>query len=133
MTPPSPYLGGTITDILSSVTHGASGDFWRASCGWLGCQARGIGIDGKTALVVDGNGVATLHGAGAVYFLRTTTTPEVCQKNDPLTFRDVDVFRLSVAGSTFNLATWTGASGMAYSLSAVEGVLISTQVGGEIY
>jgi cyanophycinase len=100
--------------------------------GWAD-QARGIGIDGKTALAVEGNGVATLHGFGAVYFLRTTTFPEVCQKNTPLTFRDVDVIRLSGAGSTFNLRTWRGNSGTAYSLSAVEGELISTQPGGGIY
>lgn len=100
--------------------------------GWAG-QARGIGIDGMTALAVDGNGLATLHGAGAVYFLRTTTFPEVCQKNTPLTFRDVAVYRISGAGSTFDLVSWSGSNGTAYSLSAVEGVLVSTQPGGGIY
>ncbi|OGO37057.1 MAG: hypothetical protein A2W35_11810 [Chloroflexi bacterium RBG_16_57_11] len=131
-----PFLQGTITDshFVERDRMGRLVTFLARILqdGWAG-QARGIGIDGKTALAVDGNGVATLHGAGAAYFLRTTTTPEVCQKNDPLTFRDVDVFRLSGAGSTFNLASWTGASGTAYSLSAVEGVLTSTQPGGEIY
>lgn len=131
-----PDLGGTITD-----SHFAERDRMGRLVtflarilqdGWAD-QARGIGIDGKTALAVDGNGVATLHGDGAVYFLHTTTFPEHCQKNDPLTFRDVEVFRLSGVGSTFDLAAWTGASGTAYSLSAVEGVLISTQARGEIY
>jgi len=86
-----------------------------------------------TALAVDGNGAATLHGVGAVYFLRTTNFPQVCLKNTPLTFRDVQVYRLSGAGSTFDLGTWTGSSGMAYSLSAVEGMLVSTQPDGAIY
>jgi cyanophycinase len=131
-----PYLQGTITDshFVERDRMGRLVTFLARILqdGWAN-QARGIGIDGKTALAVDGNGIATLHGAGAVYFLRTTTAPEVCQKNTPLTFRDVEVFRLSGAGSTFDLATWTGTSGLAYSLSAVEGALISTQKGGEIY
>ena len=80
-------------------------------------------------------GMVSQHctASGAVYFLRTTTFPEHCQKNDPLSLRDVEVFRLSGAGSTFDLTSWTGANGTAYSLSAVEGVLISTQANGEIY
>ena len=131
-----PYLQGTITDshFVERDRMGRLVTFLARILqdGWAD-QARGIGIDGKTALAVDGNGVATLHGTGAVYFLRTTTTPEVCQKNTPLTFRDVEVFRLSGACSTFSLVTWTGTSGMEYSLSAVEGVLISTQAGGAVY
>lgn len=131
-----PYLAGTITDshFVERDRMGRLVTFLARILqdGWAQ-QARGIGIDGMTALAVDGSGMATLYGVGAVYFLHSTTFPEVCQKNTPLTFRDVEVYRISGAGSTFNLASWTGSSGTAYSLSAVEGVLISTQPDGSIY
>ena len=131
-----PDLAGTITDshFVERDRMGRLVTFLARILqdGWAG-QAKGIGIDGRTALAVNGDGVATLHGFGAVYFLRTTTFPEHCQKNDPLSLRDVEVFRLSGAGSTFDLTSWTGANGTAYSLSAVDGALISTQANGEIY
>ncbi len=131
-----PYLQGTITDshFVERDRMGRLVTFLARILqdGWA-TQARGIGIDGKTALTVEGNGIATLHGVGAVYFLRTTTFPEVCRKNEPLTFRDVEVYRLSGAGSTFNLRNWTGSNVTAYNLSAIEGVLYSTQPDGSIY
>lgn len=74
-----------------------------------------------------------MHGSSEVYFLRTTTMPEICLKNKPLTFRDVQVLRLSGAGSIFELGTWSGENVTEYSLSVVEGVLSSTQLDGAIY
>lgn len=96
-------------------------------------EARGIGVDGKTALVVEPNGRATLHGTGSVYFLSSTIQPEVCIPSKPLTFRNVSVYRLTGAGSIFNLSTWRGSSGTEYQLSVVDGELFSTQEGGSIY
>jgi cyanophycinase len=131
-----PYLRGTITDshFVERDRMGRLVTFLARILqdGWAG-QARGIGINGMTALAVDGNGLATLHGVGAVYFLRTTTTPEVCEKNTPLTFRELEVQRLSGAGATFDLQAWSGASVTVYSLSAVQGTLFSTQPDGAIY
>ena len=93
-----PYLQETITDshFVERDRMGRLVTFLARILqdGWAE-QARGIGVDGMTALAVDGNGVATLYGVGAVYFLRTTNFPEVCLKNTPLTFRDVQVYRLS--------------------------------------
>ena len=100
--------------------------------GWAE-QAHGIGINERTALVVDETGVATLHGEGPVYFLETPGLPQVCEKSTPLTYRDVAVYRLSEAGTQFDLRAWSGAGGTAYTLSAEEGVLTSTQPGGGIY
>jgi cyanophycinase len=96
-------------------------------------DARGIGIDGKTAIVVEAGGQAILHGAGSVYFLRATQMPQVCELDTPLTFRNIDVQRISGAGATFNLAFWSGLDATSYKLSAVEGELISNQPGGSIY
>jgi hypothetical protein len=49
-----------------------------------------------------------------------------------VTFTSVSVYRIDRHG-TFNTTTWSGAGGTAYSLSAVAGVLSSTQPGGRIY
>lgn len=131
-----PFLGGVITD-----SHFAARDRMGRLItflariiedGWAG-QARGIGIDEKTALAVDEDGDATVFGQGAVYFLETTGAPGVCQKNTPLTFENVSVYRISGGDGRFDLASWRGHGGTAYSLSAVEGVLVSTQPGGGIY
>lgn len=100
--------------------------------GWAS-EARGIGIDGETALGVDANGWATLFGSGSAYFLHSTTTPEVIAKSTPLTFRDINVYRITGPQARFNLRLWLGQGGQAYSLSAVDGVLTSTQAGGGVY
>jgi cyanophycinase len=95
-------------------------------------EAKGIGIDERTAIVVEPNGAATIKGSGAVYFLRTPGRPEVCISRTALTYRNVAVYRAAGA-ATFNLATWSGSGGTAYTLSAEAGVLSSTQPGGAIY
>lgn len=100
--------------------------------GWA-AKARGIGVDGLTALAVDADGQAQVFGTGAVYFLKTATVPEAIAKNTPLTFRDLEVYRIAGPDASFNLVEWTGGGGTAYLLSAVNGVLSSTQPGGEIY
>lgn len=98
--------------------------------GWS-AEAKGIGIGVETAIAVE-NGTASLFGSGAAYFLRTPGMPEVCQDRTPLTFRNLSVQRLSGSG-TFNVKNWSGNGTANYTLSAEEGVLTSTQVGGGIY
>jgi len=131
-----PFLGGVITDshFVARNRMGRLITFLARTIedGWA-VQARGIGIDERTALAVDGNGDTTLFGQGAIYFLETTGAPEVCQKTTPLTFENVSVYRISGTEAVFNLGSWVGQGGTAYSLSAVEGVLSSTQFGGGIY
>ena len=100
-------------------------------------EAMGIGIDEKTALGVDASGDVTLFSLpgdtpGSVYFLRTPGPPEVCKAKTPLMFLNISVYRIS-GTATFNLATWQGSGGVEYTLSAVDGVLTSTQSGGGIY
>jgi len=131
-----PHLGSVITDshFVARDRMGRLVTFLAriVNDGWAG-QARGIGINERTALVVDGAGIATLHGEGPVYFLQTPGLPEVCEKATPLTYLNVGVYKLATAGAHFDLATWTSGDGMAYTLSAEEGVLTSTQDGGGIY
>ena len=99
--------------------------------GWT-TQAKGIAVDESNTVTVDENGKATLYGGGAAYFTRTNGKPQVCVKNLPLTYKNVSVYRLR-AGGTFDLRKWTGKGGAAYNVSAIGGVLSSTQAGGSIY
>ena len=99
--------------------------------GWT-AEAKGIGVDEETAVLVEADGSATLVGNGAAYFLRTPGPPEVCQPGTRLTFNNVAVYRLD-AGATFNFNTWKGSGGTSYTISAVNGVLSSTQPGRNIY
>jgi cyanophycinase len=100
--------------------------------GWSG-MARGIGVDVETALLVD-NGIATRIGLGSAYFLQTVGIPEVCKAKTPLTYRNIGAQRLSGAG-TFDMRNWAGYNGATsnYSISAIKGILSSTQAGGGIY
>ena len=95
-------------------------------------EAKGIGIDEQTAIAVEANGTATVLGFGSAYFLRTPGQPEVCQPKTPLTYRNLTVYKVT-PGNTFNFSTWSGSGGTAYTLSAENGVLTSTQAGGSIY
>lgn len=95
-------------------------------------QAKGIGIDEQTALLVEPDGRISLRGSGAAYFLSVQAEPEICLNKTPLTYRHLAVYK--IAGSaTFNLSRWKGAGGTAYTLSAEAGVLRSSQTEGAIY
>jgi hypothetical protein len=54
----------------------------------------------------------------------------VCEPGTPLTYRDIAVYRIGPGGA-FDLDTWHGTGGIAYTLSAEDGVLTSSR--GEIY
>ena len=100
--------------------------------GWIS-SPREVAIDEKSAVLVEADGKATVVGTGkGAYFLQPTKAPDVCEKNVPLTFRGVSVYRVS-AGGHFDLTTWGGDGGTAYSLSVVSGRIESAQAGGEIY
>jgi len=99
--------------------------------GWT-ADARGIGIDERTAVLVDAAGRATIAGTGAAYFLRATGKPASCAAGTPLRLDAVDVYRASGA-ATFDLRAWSGAGGAPYRVSAAAGAITSTQPGGSAY
>jgi len=102
--------------------------------GWA-TEAMGIGINEETALGVESNGDVTLFGlstTSAAYFLRTPGPPEVCQPKTPLTYLEISVYKISYGG-TFNLAKWKGMGGIAYTVSAEDGAVTSSQPSGEVY
>ncbi|MEO6824456.1 MAG: cyanophycinase [Nitrosospira sp.] len=131
-----PYMNNVITDARLGVSDRMGrlvtflarivGDSWSS-------PARGIGIDEETALLVD-NGRASKVGKGSVYFLQTLSSPQVLKPQKPLTYLNIGVQRLSGTGS-FDVINWSGYGGTTvnYSISAINGVLSSTQVGSAIY
>jgi cyanophycinase len=99
--------------------------------GWSSAP-RDITIDEKTALLIDSSGNGSVVGTSTVYFMQAPGAPQVCQPGTPLTYQNIAVYRIN-ASNTFNLSTWNGKGGTAYTVSANAGVLSSTQPNGSIY
>lgn len=102
-----------------------------AAAGW-NAAPRAIDIDEETALLVDGDGRVAVTGLGNAYFLQAPGPAQVCQPKTPVTYLGIDVYRIDASGG-YDLSRWQGRDGVSYQLSAVEGVLRSTQAGGAIY
>ena len=103
--------------------------------GWTR-EGKAIAADRETALHVNPvDGTAEVfstpkHPTPYVYFLRTTGSAEVCRPNLPLTYREISVYRIRPGGK-FDLDSWSGSGGIAYTLTARTGVLSSSRK--EIY
>ncbi|MCV2370077.1 cyanophycinase [Roseateles oligotrophus] len=112
-----PYMAGVITDshLVSRDRMGRLVSFLArlikdGSVGFE--QARGIGVDEQTAVVVDG-GIATVMGnddgaggrTGRAYFLKPTIAPLIVKAKTALTFRSVGVEK-RVVGGVYDLRTW---------------------------
>lgn len=130
-----PYLEGVITDqhlqerdrigrtvaLLARLMH----DRWTGA-------SRAIAADRETALHVDpATGRAEVfatpdHETPYVYFMQARSEPAVCEPGTPLTFGDVEVYRLGPGGS-FDLGSWSGTGGVGYSLEVDSGVLVSSR------
>jgi len=94
--------------------------------GWSS-SPREIAIDEKSAVLVEKDGKSIVVGTGnGAFFLRPTQAPEICQKGSPLTFRGVNVYRVETGGR-FDLNSWTGEGGTAYSLSVIRGKIESSR------
>jgi cyanophycinase len=129
-----PHLQNLITD-----SHFAKRDRMGRTLGFLArimkdgwsAAPREVAIDEKSAVLVEADGKAVVVGTGkGAYFLKPTQGPEVCEKGVALTFRGIGVYRVA-AGGHFDLESWTGDGGTAYSLSVERGKIAST--GNGIY
>lgn len=100
--------------------------------GWSGTP-RGISVDTQTALLIDAQGQGKVLGDSAVYFLQAPGAPEICSSKIPLTYQDISVYRLRQGAGKIDLGNWQGSGGDAYSVSATQGVLSSTQADGSPY
>lgn len=126
-------LGGVITD-SHFVTRDRMGRLLAflariVKDGWAS-SVRGIGVDEATAILVQPNGSATRVGTGAAYFVSSNGTPATCVSGSPLTYTGLATYKVSGA-ATFNLATWTGSGGTAYTLNVNAGAVSSSN--GSIY
>jgi cyanophycinase len=103
--------------------------------GWSD-HPRAIAADRETAVHIDpDSGTAEIlatpdHPTPHAYFMSTTEAPQRCEPGQPLTLREVNVYRLK-PGGRFDLKDWRGKGGIAYTLSVEAGVLKSSR--GEIY
>ena len=89
-----------------------------------------IGIDEQTAILVNPDGSSSRVGIGAAYFSTSIGGRRRVSRKTPLTYTGLAVYKVSGA-ATFNIATWTGSGGLAYSVSANAGALGSSN--GSIY
>jgi len=122
---PLPQLANVVTD-----THFATRDRMgrllafaarMMEDGWS-TRPIALGIDERTALVIDELGTGTVVGSGSVYALIPPQPPSQCAAGQPLAWSDVPSYELR-AGDTLVLAT--GATAVtARSLSASSGALI---------
>lgn len=131
-----PHLENLLTD-----SHFAKRDRMGRTLGFLARimqdgwskSPREVAIDEKSAVLVEADGKGTVVGGGkGAYFLRPTRKPDVCTKDQPLTFRKINVYRVPTGGH-FNLDSWKGDGGIAYSLSVEKGKIESTQADHSIY
>src|ERR1035438_8025078 len=101
-------------------------DGWSASPGE-------IAIDEKSAVLAEPDGKGAVFGSGrGAYFLRPTRPPDLCKSGQPLTFHEVAVYK-APTGAHFDIPSWRGEGGTAYSLTVEKGKIESTQSNHEIY
>jgi cyanophycinase-like exopeptidase len=131
-----PHLENLITD-----SHFAKRDRMGRTLGFLARiiqdgwskAPREVAIDEKSAVLVEPEGTGTVVGSGkGAYFLRPTQEPKTCKTGEPLTFLNISVYRVP-AGGHFDLGSWKGEGGTAYSLSVENGKIKSTQANDAIY
>jgi cyanophycinase len=67
-------------------------------------NALGIGVQERTSVVVDRNGMATVMGEGPAYFVLADHMPETCQSGTPLTHSNFKIWKVNANG-TFDLRT----------------------------
>lgn len=94
---------------------------------------REIAIDERSAVLVEVNGQAKVVGTGqGAYFLQVTEPAEVCKPGQPLTLRNVAVYH-APSGATFDIRSWNGDHGEAYSVSAESGQVHSSRADKGLY
>jgi cyanophycinase len=120
-----PFLANTITD-----THYNNPDRKGRHFGFLArmtkdwnLAAKGIGVEERTAVLIDENGVAKVVGEAKAYFLQRngSSTPEQCVSKKALTWNNnqqaVKVYEIQAsataagAAASISLTNWSTASG----------------------
>lgn len=105
-----PILRGVITDTHFDTRHREGRLLVFMARILASGQARrihGIGVDEKTAVLVDPNGRAQVVGQGAADFFAVSGKPQLCEPGHPLTFGPIREHVVRTGG-TFDLKHWTG-------------------------
>jgi cyanophycinase len=134
----NPFLNETITD-----THYDNPDRKGRHLGFLAIMskdwnqnAKGIGVEEKTAVLVDEKGMARVVGTSKAYFLQrnNNSLPETCVAKTALTWnigqQAVKVYEMQAASTvgvagTFNLTDWTSGSGGIWKYMSVQNGVLS--------
>jgi cyanophycinase len=94
---------------------------------------REIAIDEKSALLMEASGRAKVVGAGlGVYFLQVTDAPAVCKPGQALTVRNIAAYH-APTGVTFDVRSWSGDGGEAYSISVEAGQIHTSRAANAVY
>lgn len=83
-----------------------------------GNPVRGLGVDEKTAVLLEPEGRGWVVGENAAWFVTAPGPAEVCSAGQPLTYENLQVQKLQ-AGESFDFRTWQ-ADGSPTSLLSVE-------------
>jgi cyanophycinase len=89
-------------------------------------SVRGVGVDEKTAVLVEPNGQARTVGQGDAHFVQATHSPEECVPSRPLTQKNLTVHTVK-PGQSFDLATWSSQEVTPQIMSVDRGVLTISQ------
>ena len=96
-----------------------------------GLKIRGIGVDERTAVLLEPDGKAHVIGEGHAYFVDADQASGTMQQRKPLTFGPFSVQKVA-AGADFYIHSWAG-DAISYKISAENGRLHSNQTANEIY
>ncbi len=133
----NPYLANTISDqhFTQRDRQGRLFAFMaRMTKDWA-LNAKGIGVDEMTAVLIEANGTAKVVGTNKAYFMQrnNNSTPEQCVSKRTLTWnrsgQAVRVYEVQASATvgtsaTFDLTNWTtGAGGTWKFMSSNNGVL----------
>jgi cyanophycinase len=88
--------------------------------------ARALAIDSTTAVLMEAHGSARVVGKTAAYFMSLTAPAASLAQATPPTIGPVAVYKVP-AGGRFDLSTWTGSGGEAYTLRVEKGAITSSR------
>ncbi|MBL8215565.1 MAG: cyanophycinase [Bryobacterales bacterium] len=86
-------------------------------------QARGVGVDERTAVLLERDGSATVVGEGAAHFVRLRTKPVRWRPQTPVEVPPVDVYSVDRTGR-FHVKKWKGSGGQAKQLTVKAGKVL---------
>ena len=88
-------------------------------------NVKGIGIDERTALLVEPNGESKVVGTSKVWFLKLTEAATQLKPGQPLTLKNIEVQTID-PNQSFNLKTWSSPAAATSKLNIENGSITSS-------